>query len=296
MKVLITGASGFIGQRLVAAAVAAWGAEQVLALSSQPVAGCPSIVYRSKALALDAAELELIAGVDVLIHAGAFTPKNGAQANDVAACNGNISFTERLLGLPMPALRKLVYLSTLDVYANATPITEATPTEPATLYGASKLYGEHLVAAWARQHACSAQVLRIGHVYGPGEEKYAKFLPKAVQAIVAGKPVELWGHGTELRSFIYIDDVVRATLAAVGLQGAPGVINVVGGRAVSIRQLLDLLVALSGREVQILQREFNGPQRDFVFDTTLLKAHLLAQETALETGLRAELAHVEGSL
>ncbi len=293
MKVLITGASGFIGQRLVAAAVAAWGAEQVVALSSVPTPGCRSIVYRSMALALEAADLDLITSVGVLIHAGAYTPKNGAQANDVAACNGNISFTERLLGLPFKTLRKVVFLSTLDVYADATPISEQTPTAPATLYGASKLYCEHMVAAWAQQQGCAAQVLRIGHVYGPGEEKYAKFLPRAVRAIVAGQPVELWGDGSELRSFIYIDDVIQATLAAVHLQATPGVINVVGGRALSIRQLLALLVQLSGRAVEVKQRSFDGAKRDFIFDTTRLKAHLLPHETDLETGLRAELAHVE---
>ena len=46
---------------------------------------------------------------------GAFTPKSGAAANDIAACNGNIAFTGMLLGVPMPALRKVVFLSTLDV-------------------------------------------------------------------------------------------------------------------------------------------------------------------------------------
>jgi UDP-glucose 4-epimerase len=296
MTVLITGASGFIGQRLVAAAVAAWGAEQVVALSSRPVAGCRSIVYRSLALELAPSDLDTIATVQVLIHAGAYTPKNGAQAHDVVACNGNISFTERLLALPLPALRKVVLLSTLDVYAEATPISEHTATAPATLYGASKLYCEQMVCTWAQQHGCAAQVLRIGHVYGPGEEKYAKFLPKAVQAIVAGQPVELWGDGAELRSFIYIDDVIQATLAAVQLQATPGVINVVGGRAISIRQLLDLLVRLSGRTVDVQPRSYTGAKRDFIFDTTRLKAHLLPHETDLETGLRAELAHVESLL
>jgi UDP-glucose 4-epimerase len=150
-----------------------------------------------------------------------------------------------------------------------------------------------MVSLYATERGIANQVLRIGHVYGPGEEKYAKVLPKAIQNIVAGKDVELWGEGRELRSFIYIDDVVSAILKAVELQDEPGVINVVGGIAISIRDLLDKLIYIGGRDTNIVRREFSGPTRDLVFENAKLKHHLLPKESDFMAGLQAEFLHIE---
>lgn len=293
MKVLLTGSSGFIGGHLLKAARARWGDADVTALSSRPSETGKCLVYGPD-FNLDNASRVAAADTELLIHAGAFTPKNGAAANDIDACNGNIAFTGMLLGVPMPALRKVVFLSTLDVYAPASgPLSETSAVQPASLYGWSKLYGEQMVEHAAAQRGVSAQVLRIGHVYGPGEERYAKFLPNAMRNIVNGKPVELWGEGRELRSLIYIADVVQAILAAAELPASPGVINVVGDRALSVRAVLERAIALSGRDIPLTQRAFDGKTRDFVFDTRKLKQHLLPEETDLDQGLRAELAHME---
>ena len=292
MKLLLTGVSGFIGKRLLDAACDAWGDDNVIALGSRPAARGRALVYGPGGV-LDARAAAAAAEAEVLLHAGAYTPKNGAQANALDGCNGNITFTANLLGLDLPRLRHAIYLSTLDVYGPADTLSESSPTQPASLYGWSKLYCEQMVHQFAAQRGIAALVLRIGHVYGPGEEQYAKFLPNAIRNILAGKDVELWGEGRELRSLIYIGDVVAAVLAAVGRDGLPPVINVVGGQPLSVRTLLERAIAVSGRPVGLAQRAFAGAPRDFVFDTTLLRTHLLPAETPLDDGLRAELAHME---
>ena len=291
MKLIITGTSGFIGTRLLQLARAAYGSDAT-AFSSRPSEGS-HIVYRDMAgFGLAPKELALVEEAEVLIHAGAFTPKSGADANHIVNCTGNITFTEKLLALPWRNISKVMFLSTIDVYANVDErINEATPTAPASLYALSKLYGERMVTIHAAKHGMSSQVLRIGHVYGPGEEKYAKVLPNAIQNIVAGKDVELWGEGKELRSYIYIDDVVTAILKAVELQDDPGVINIVGGNSISIRDLLEKLIAISGRGTGIVRREFSGATRDFVFDNSKLKRFLLEEETEFTAGLKAEFDH-----
>jgi UDP-glucose 4-epimerase len=285
---IVTGATGFIGSYLLGAGRAIYG-QDVTSFSSKPIMGS-HIVYRdANDFGLKQDALSLVEGAEVLIHAGAFTPKSGVDANQVEGCNANIKFTENLLALPWTNLKKVVFLSTLDVYASVDgPISEATPTAPDSLYGLSKLYCERMVALYAAKHSLANQVLRIGHVYGPGEEKYAKVIPRTIQAILSGKDVELWNEGAELRSFIYIDDVVAAIFNAVELDEQPGVINVVSGNAISIRDLIAKLINVGGRETAIVRKEFAGTARDLVFENSKLKKYLLAKETDLYIGLRSE--------
>jgi|TARA_B110000211_G_scaffold137805_1_gene157633 UDP-glucose 4-epimerase len=290
----MTGTSGFIGSRLLQTARAMYG-DNVTAFSSHPSEG-NHIVYANRTdFSLAPAELALVEDANVLIHAGAFTPKCGTEANQIKSCNSNIAFTEELLALPWRNLKKIIFLSTLDVYNNLDcPISEATLTVPTTLYGMSKLYCERMMSLHAAERGIAIQVLRIGHVYGPGEEQYVKVIPKAIERIIAGGDVELWGEGEELRSFIYISDVVTAILKAVELQEEPGVINVVGGNVISIRDLLEKLIAIGGRQTKIVQQEFSGTRRDLVFDNTKLKRYLLPEESDFTTGLKMEFRQVEG--
>ena len=290
----MTGTSGFIGSRLLQTARAMYG-DNVTAFSSHPSEG-NHIVYANRTdFSLAPAELALVEDANVLIHAGAFIPKCGTEANQIKSCNSNIAFTEELLALPWRNLKKIIFLSTLDVYNNFDcPISEATLTVPTTLYGMSKLYCERMMSLHAAERGIAIQVLRIGHVYGPGEEQYVKVIPKAIERIIAGGDVELWGEGEELRSFIYISDVVTAILKAVELQEEPGVINVVGGNVISIRDLLEKLIAIGGRQTKIVQQEFSGTRRDLVFDNTKLKRYLLPEESDFTTGLKMEFRQVEG--
>lgn len=293
MTILVTGTSGFIGKRLLRLGTDKYG-DRVVAFRSQAIAG-PEIVYRDlRSFDLTPRDYSEIEKVEVLVHAGAFTPKTVGESNQIIGSVNNILFTEQLLGLPWKALRKIVFLSTLDVYAHTTDLVrESTPTIPASLYGLSKLYCERMIEAFAEEGGMSSQILRIGHVYGPGEERYGKVIPRTIQNIVAGKDVELWGDGRELRSFIYVDDVVLAVLNAIDLVTQPGVINVVGGRTICVRDLLELLVALGGRSTNILKRDFSGKARDLVFDNAKLKYYLLGQETDFIQGLQEEFKHIE---
>ena len=294
MTLLVTGASGFIGSRLVSAARAALGAENVIAFSSRQAHTSPSIAYIGPDFNLSPPDHALLATVEVLIHVGAFIPKNGLQADAIEECNSNIRFTEKLLALPLKSLKKIIYISTVDIYEPAELTSEATPTLPVSLYGWSKLYCERMVAIFTANRHLACQVLRIGHVYGPGEEKYAKFLPKAIKSILAGEAVDLWGDGSEVRSFIYIDDVAAAILQAVNLGEDVGPINVVGGVPVTIRELLDQLIVVSGKSVAISAREFSGVKRNYIFNNSKMRQYLLPIETDLSTGLQAEYAYMEG--
>lgn len=295
MKLLITGASGFIGKNLMKAAIKKWGAGNIIALTATPNLNETSITFKNhqQGLGLTNAEIERIQDVDVIIHAGAYTPKSAATANAINECNSNVAFTNNLLSIDFKKLSKIIFTSTLDVYENTTPISESSATGPSTLYGWSKLYCEQIIANYAQQKSINFHTLRIGHVYGPGEDQYQKFLPKTIARILAGEEVELYGDGSELRSFIYIDDVVSAILASVELTERIDIINIVGGHTVSIKNLLDQLISISGRDVLVTQKASSAIKRDFIFDTTLIKKYLLETETNFELGLKSEIEYFE---
>jgi nucleoside-diphosphate-sugar epimerase len=176
--VLLTGASGFIGKHLLAALISKYGKDNVLALTSAPLTDCRYLLHLDYSFGSGYfADNGYADSITTIIHAGAFTPKNSAQANDWKQSNSNIHNTAVLLEADLPRLEKFIYLSTLDVYGNDEIISENSTVAPASLYGHSKLYGEKMVTAWANDKKVFAQILRVGHVYGPGEEAYQKIIP-----------------------------------------------------------------------------------------------------------------------
>lgn len=292
MKVLLTGASGFIGSHLLKQLINKLGTESVVALSSKNIPNVNCVTYETiQDFGLKKNQFN---DVTHIIHAGAFTPKDANQANDIKQCFGNIEFTTELLSYNYVKLKKIINLSTLDIYGSTTEtLSERSEIEPVSLYGSSKLYCEAMVKAFAMQRELEYLNLRIGHVYGPGEEKYKKVLPIAIQNILQDKPLELWGDGSDLRSFIFIQDVVQAIVNSLDAPVKNKDINIVSGVAVSIKELLEKTVKVSGKNVTINQRESNHQKRDLVFDNSLLLTTLLDKETDLLEGLEIEYQYMK---
>lgn len=292
MKVLLTGASGFIGSHLLKMLTKKLGADSIVALTSKSIPDVNSIVYNTiQRFGLDKNQFDDITHV---IHAGAFIPKDVQESNNINLCNGSIDYTKELLSFGFYRLVKIINISTVDVYGNTTSaISEKSEVEPVSLYGSSKLYCEAMVKAFSNQRKLKFLNLRIGHTYGPGEEKYKKVLPIAINNILQDKSLELWGDGSNLRSFIFIQDVVQAIGNALESPVKNKDINIVSGVAVSIKELLEKTIEVSGKSVTINHRESNHPKRDLVFDNSLLLETLLEKETYLFEGLKIEYQYMK---
>ncbi|PKG82236.1 NAD(P)-dependent oxidoreductase [Colwellia sp. 75C3] len=290
MKVLLTGVSGFIGSRLLTALCDCFGADNVIAVSSKTTKQCETIVYDDN-YSIDLNHFDKISDVELIIHAGAFTPKSRTDANNIDKCNGNIDFTRKLLSLPFERLKKIFYLSTLDVYGDDEVISESTRLDPSSLYGMSKLYCEKMVSSFCDSANIRSQILRIGHVYGPGEEKYQKLLPIAIKKVLNGQEVELWGDGSELRSFIYIKDVIDACLTSIELSDDVGVINVVSEQSISIANLLAKVAEILNTELKCISKPFIGVKKSLLFDNSKMKRFLLETETPFIDGLTDEIVY-----
>jgi nucleoside-diphosphate-sugar epimerase len=286
--ILLTGASGFIGKHLLTALIKKYGDNNIVALTSKPIKECCYLLHNSYDFSIDFFFENDYGSIDTIIHAGAFTPKNSFQANDWKLSNQNVINTQKLLEANLPKLQKFIYLSTLDVYGNSDVISEETLIAPASLYGHSKYYVECLVTEWARFENKISQILRIGHVYGPGEEAYQKIIPVTMKKIALGDVVEIWGDGHELRSFIYIDDAVKAIIRSLDIEHFIGPINLVSNNSVSIKELVNKIITISGKKVKVQMIPALTHARDLVFNNLKMQQYLGSSETSLESGLARE--------
>lgn len=292
MKILLTGASGFIGSHILIKLIKIFGKESIVVLTSQEIPNVNCVIYNShKAFNLRKDHFDNITHV---IHAGAFTPKDSKSANDLEPCFSNIEFMKELLSFRFINLTRFINLSTLDVYAFTKEIiSEESVIKPISLYGSSKLYCEEMLKAFAHKKLIDYINLRIGHVYGPGEEKYKKVLPIFIQKVLEGKPVEIFGNGDELRSFIFISDVVESILNALKVSESNIDVNVVSGVPVSIKELLVKIIEVSGKHVNINEHTSTHEKRDLVFNNDRLLNTLLNSETHLMNGLKIEYEYMK---
>ena len=292
--ILLTGASGFIGKHLLKKLVSVFGKDSIVAFTSAPIEEAPYLLHNDYNFETD---YFIKSGygtqIDTIIHAGAFTPKSSKGANDVVKCTSNIATADKLLQANLQNLKKIIYLSTIDVYGPAEIISESSQLEPTSLYGESKLYVEKMITAWAIANEKLHQILRVGHVYGPGEESYQKIIPVTIQKILQEQPLQIWGTGKEIRSFIYIKDVVDAIINASKLDMDAGVINLVSSQKVTIAELVNKLVAVSGKIIvpEVIPSVMRG--KDFIFDNSRMRTLLISNETVLDEGLLEEWTYLK---
>jgi UDP-glucose 4-epimerase len=270
--ILLTGATGFIGTHLANRLRQLPDIHLVL-LTRQPLSPiAQETVVRSSLDQLTRSTWAEhgISKIDVIFHLGAFTPKRGSEANAIEAIyRDNLIGTRALLESLPNAPEKIVFSSTLDVYAPPTEgqvLIEDSRLEPAGLYGASKLFCEQLVKIHALQQGCGYAILRYGHIYGPGEAAYAKLIPQTIKALLNNESPTLYGDGSALRDFMFVADAVEATMrAAVSTHMHLEPINIVSGDSRPIRFYVELLAEIlnTSRNIQYLSEKPNGPSLRF---------------------------------
>lgn len=286
--ILLTGATGFIGSSLLDALIEIFGKDQIVSFTSNPTNKCQFLLHNNYKFDNEIFVDSELSEIDTIIHAGAFTPKSSINSNNIDQCNSNILNTARLINAHLPRLKKFIFLSTLDVYGYDNPITEESPVNPGSLYGHSKLYCEKMIYNWAFQNSIIYQILRIGHVYGPGEEKYQKLIPTVMNRIINNESVKLVGTGDDIRTFIYISDVVESIIKSFYLETSNEIINVVGEEQVSVKNLVNKIIELSNKNVLIERIETEAKSRNLVFDNSKLKKLLHEPTVTLSKGLERE--------
>ena len=303
-RIVVTGAAGFIGSslcdRLLAEGHTVVGIDSfedyyARALKEQNLAGArthPGFSLVEEDL-VEADLAALLDGAACVYHLAA---QAGVRASwgssfEVYARN-NVLATQRLLEACVGAgTPKVVYASSSSVYGDQDelPLGESMVPKPRSPYGVTKLAGEHLCLLYTANHGLDTTSLRFFTVYGPRQRPDMAF-HKFIRAMLEGRPIVMYGDGSQTRDFTYIDDIVTGLAAARG--ASPGaVLNIGGGHRVSLSEAIRVLGEVTGVHPEIDQRPVEaGDVRDTWADTTRIREQLAyAPLTILADGLRAEL-------
>jgi nucleoside-diphosphate-sugar epimerase len=304
--ILVTGGTGFIGQQLLKKLNEKSNLKIIALTRQKPVVHTSSIIWVNGSLedlTLDFWLRHDIERIDLILHLGAFIPKFVQDANNLdAACRSNLDGTWRLLETLPNIPKKIVFASTVDVFSlphdSTILINEQTPSIPATLYGTSKLFCEQMIMNYAAQKKCGFAILRYGHIYGPGEMAYRKFIPEVIRKLLAEEAPVIYGDGATLRDFMYVDDVVEATLRAAEHPLAHiGPINIVRGKSVSLREIHDYLANYAKTNIRAHYLLEKSGGLSLCFDNTQMFNTLGRWElTDLEKGLQLEYDHAKQHL
>jgi nucleoside-diphosphate-sugar epimerase len=304
VKVVVTGAAGFIGSSLTDALLAE--GHEVVGIDGfvdyYPRAAKERNLARARenprfrlleAMLQDLDLGPVLAGVDRVFHLAAQAGVRASWGRDFEIyTNLNVLGTQRLLEAAVSAgVPRLVYASSSSVYgdAPALPLQEEAACHPVSPYGVTKLAAEHLCHLYGRNLGLPVVSLRYFTVYGPRQRPDMAF-HKFLKAARDGKPLTVYGDGLQTRDFTFITDIVAATRAAAD-QGRPGgVYNVGGGERIALNEVLRLVEAVTGRTLGIERQEAQrGDMRDTFADTTAAQRDLGFRSTVtLPEGLARE--------
>lgn len=154
----------------------------------------------------------------------------------------------------------LVHFSSSEAYGSAAyvPMDESHPSVPSTPYAASKSSGDSIVLSYQHTYGIDASILRPFNNYGPRQNagSYAGIIPIVLQRARRGEPIEIFGDGEQTRDLVFVRDTADAAVRVYGEPATRGrVVNVAGGREVSVNELVRTLLELLGADVPVLHVE-----------------------------------------
>lgn len=234
MRVLVTGAAGFIGQH-VCRAVSEAG-HSILAIDLRK----PRI---GEWLEADITQpLEPVPNLDAVIHLAAIASPNACDAHPAEAFNVNVNGTHQVLKMAWASgAKKVVFASTAHVYGISPrylPTPEGHPLWLQNTYTLTKILGEQLCQLYYDNHDLSYIALRLYNAYGPGQEQ-GYFIPDMLQKVRKG-PVTLQGARTT-KDFVYIDDVADAFVSAL-TNPFVGAINIGTGKETKLAEVASFIL------------------------------------------------------
>ena len=191
-------------------------------------------------------------------------------------------------------VKKLIFSSSASVYGSPSylPMDEKHPFNNTTAYGAAKIANEEMAKAFKAMYDLNYVVLRYFNIYGPRMDIYGVYtevLIKWLDAIDKNVSPIIHGDGKQALDFVYIEDIVDANIKALESDVNEGVFNVGTGKSTSLKELLNILLELTGSKLEpIYQKSVKRPYvQKRTADTVLAEKWLgIVAKTGIEDGLR----------
>jgi UDP-glucuronate 4-epimerase len=303
MKVLITGAAGFIGSHLAARLLSE--GDDVVGLDAFDETLYDATTHERNAAAVPGLRLvrgdildaklmaDLVQGKDLVVHLAALAGVRPSIEQPARYARVNVEGTTVVLEACRRAgIGKVVFASSSSVYGakNQVPFSEDDPClRPASPYAASKRACELVCSNFSDLYAMGIASLRFFTVYGP-RQRPEMAIHKFARAIRDGKPVTLFGDGSSARDYTYVDDVIDGTVAACRRvrDGEHRIYNLGGSRTTTLHRLVELIAEALGKAPVIeWQPDQPGDVPITFADVTRAGAELgYAPKVPIEEGVR----------
>jgi UDP-glucose 4-epimerase len=304
MLAVVTGGAGFIGSHTVDGLIAA--GHHVVVLDDFRTGKRANLAQHVGSGKLDIAVCDVSHGifaalapitarrgpVERIVHLAAQVSVVQSVENPLADMQINYGGTLHVLEYARATgVRKVVFASSAAVYGDvaALPVGEDAPTRPVSPYGIDKLASELALDYYAQVHGVPTTALRFFNVYGPRQDPsspYSGVISIFADRARAGRPLTIFGDGGQTRDFVYVGDVVRAIVAALG-DGASGVVaNVATGNEITVLELARTIVELCGGRSAIEHAPARAGE--------ILKSRARVDRLRHELGIVAETRLVDG--
>ena len=289
-KVVVTGGAGFIGSHLADTLLLRGYEVHII----DNLSGGKKENLNPKAIFhhADIRDLEaikpIIKGARSVFHTAALPRVQYSIEHPVETNEANVTGTLNLLiAAREGGVKRVIYSASSSAYGDQKelPLREDMTVSPKSPYGLQKYVGELYCRVWSAVHGLETVSLRYFNVYGPRlnpDGAYALAIGKFLRQRKEGKPLTIWGDGTQTRDFTHVRDVVRANLLAAESKkvGKGEVMNIGAGRNFSVNQLAELI----GGEV--LHEPPRVEPHDTLADNSLAKKLLgWKPEVSLEEGI-----------
>jgi len=272
MTTFVTGGLGFIGSNFVFSHLKKYPADTVVIIDNHSYASNTNNIlglyedYRVIVQRCDIRNIQRLDQLyhdyepDITFHFAAESHVDNSILGDDAFLSTNIEGTHNILKCIRKHSGKLVHISTDEVYGSLTPdapsFTEKTPYDPRNPYSATKAASDHLVRAYVNTHKIDAVVTNCSNNYGPRQHA-EKFVPTIIRNIKNNTPIPVYGSGTNVRDWLFVEDHCEALLT-IGANFKSGErYNIGGGHEITNLEMVTLILDLMGKPVNMYQNWIN---------------------------------------
>lgn len=236
---------------------------------------------------------KVMKGADGIVHLAALIDVEASVKDPFETHEVNVNGTLNVLHEAVKAgVKRFIFASSTAVYgdANPLPLKEDYPPRPISPYAASKAAAEGYCLAFNKCYGLETVILRYFNVYGPGQRNsaYSGVITRFLENTFKGEPLTVYGDGCQTRDFIYVDDVVEATILALEGEGLESkTFNVCTGNPTSVNELIEVVRTIAGKNLKVVyDKPRKGDIRNNYGDPSKAEKILgFKAKTSLEKGI-----------